>query len=176
MTIIIKTILIIFSITCTFKDLFPQENNNISFKSDSLKKELVLSLGIGIADYNKSGLAISFELIGQTSKHLHVGLIFDHYNVIKAGGSSVEKFFTASGDLLYKNNLSNNVSFYLGGGVLLLFKSGPIGLNGYFRVDYDFTKSFSLGLIYKQPLFYGATYSAPPLKIFNFVISYKMLN
>jgi len=41
------------------------------------------------------------------------------------------------------------------------------------RLDCDLYKGVSLGAEYKQPLFFGTDFAAPPLMLFNFTLSYK---
>ncbi len=158
----------------SLSNTFSQRIDDLIVSSDTQRKELRASFGVGIANYDKSGFLYSFELQARVSTNLYIGVVFDNYDLIKSGNSA-KTFRSLSGNLLYNWKIANNkVDLFLGGGALILVKPEGFGLNGYAGMDYNFTNSFSTGLVYKQPLFIGTDYAAPPLMLFNFKISYKL--
>jgi len=65
-----KNKIFLYPIFLLFVVIFLPVTNIFSQDYDSLKKDIRLSLGVGIANYNKDGLAYSVDFLGQHPKVL----------------------------------------------------------------------------------------------------------
>jgi hypothetical protein len=145
---------------------------------DTLKKEIIISLGIGVSTYDKEEFLFCGDLLILISKKFYAGLVMDYYKFTKSGREP-RKFSSLSINALYRGDFgTDKFNFFIGGGLLISMGrgggGGPGGLNGYARVDYNITNKFGVGIAYKQPLFVGIDFSAPPLMLFDVSFNYRI--
>jgi len=143
----------------------------VSLKSDLNK--ILISIGLGISKYDKSSALYSLESIAFATENFSFGLGLDFYRILIDNSSSIKARAFNVFALYYHTLFSKNpkfANFFLGGG--LTFIKG-VAFIGILRLDFNLNKNLSIGSEYKQPVFFGTDFSAPPLMLFNITVSYK---
>lgn len=154
--------------------IFSKRQKFQRYSTDSNFKVFQVSVGLGIAKYDKISVLYTAEIFSQLDNNFSAGIGIDYYNVLRKL-SSKKKIRSVSIYAIYYNSLflkNRTLCIYnIGGGISFSQGIAPVGI---FRLYFNINKNISVGGEYKQPIVIGSDFSAPPLMLFDLIFSYKI--
>lgn len=156
-----------------YNNYIPNQKSK-NFQSESAINKFQISTGAGMSFYDKISSLYTIEIFSYLTKSFSAGMGTDFYNIL-INFSSPRKIRSFSIYGLYYNALFHKnpslAEYKIGGGLSFSDGTYPVGI---FKLDFYINKNLSVGGEYKQPFFGGADFGAPPLMLFDLVLSYKI--